>query len=89
MIMIDQITIIIPIIIINRSIPNNGMPQYPQRYMNNQCIPIDIPQMQHVIPNNMYPQYQYISTPAMQPQPDASNTIEYIQTKIKTINLKT
>ena len=45
------------------------MPQYPQRYMNNQYIPMDIPPMQHVIPNNIYPQYQCISTPAMHPQP--------------------
>ena len=47
---------------------NQGIPSYPQRYMNHQGIPIDIPHMQHVIPNNMYPQYQYVSTPAMHPQ---------------------
>ena len=52
-----------------QSVQNSGMPQYPQRYMNNQYIPMDIPQVQHVMPNNMYPQYQYISTPAMHPQP--------------------
>ena len=49
---------------------NQGIPSYPQRYMNHQGIPIDIPQIQHVIPSNMYmyPQYQYVSTPAMHPQ---------------------
>ena len=47
---------------------NQGIPSYPQRYMNHQGIPIDIPHIQHVIPNNMYPQYQYVSTPAMHPQ---------------------
>ena len=52
-----------------QSIPSSSMPQYPQRYMNNQYMPMDIPQMQHVIPSNMYPQYQCISTPAMHPQP--------------------
>ena len=52
-----------------QSMQNHGIPSYPQRYMNHQGIPMDIPHISHVIPSNMCPQYQYISTPAMHPQP--------------------